>query len=61
MTEQMRWMDRRVLRMLTVLSGIVLQLKSNIDTERPTKDVTTETTVQNFYCLFPYIHNSLQL
>ena len=47
MTEQMRWIDRRVLRMLTVVSGIVLQLKSNLDTGRPTKDVTTETTVQN--------------
>ena len=45
MTEQMRWMDRSVLRMSTVLSGIVLQLKLNIDTGRPTKNVTTETTV----------------
>ena len=27
----------------------------------PTKDKTSETTVQNFYCPFPYIHDLLQL
>ncbi len=53
MTEQMRWIDRSVLRMSTVVSGIVLQLKSNINTGVPTKDMISETTVQNFYFLFP--------
>ena len=27
----------------------------------PTKNETSETTVRNLYCLFPYIYNSLQL
>ena len=31
------------------------------DTGIPTKDETSETTVWNSYCLFPYIHDSLQL
>ena len=27
----------------------------------PTKDKTSETAVRTLFCLFPYIHNSLQL
>jgi len=31
------------------------------NTEIPTKDKTSKKTVRNLYCLFPYIHISLQL
>ena len=33
----------------------------NVYTGLPTKDETSETTVQNLHCLFRYIHDSLQL
>ena len=31
------------------------------NTEIPTKDKTSKKTLRNFYCLFPYLHISLQL
>ena len=38
-----------------------LQKEIVLFTGLPTKDETLETTVRNLYCLFPYIHDSLQL
>ena len=37
------------------------KLKDALCTGLPTKDETSETTVRNLYCLFPYIYDTLQL
>ena len=45
------------------LGPVVCPVIANIQPYRvilPTKDETSETIVQNLYCLFPYIHDSLQ-
>ena len=43
------------------MNFLLHKLVRTYDTGLPTKDETSETTVQNLYCLLPHIYDSVQL
>ena len=56
----MKLVSKNLASNLEIKKDICL-MQSYTDTGSPKKHETLETTVLNVYCLFPYIHDSMQL